>query len=281
MPENIRVVDREECEFELDGWARWDMPSEDYYDIQEYAEGYTGYDGSDVWNFIHDRICFDGFEHSDDHWKADFNKAVSGLHSMISAQVIRGIQERIDSGGNFDSVEIWTDPRTEFNRRLSTTGEVPLAMENLYFLFMLLLAAVAKSRDRLLQDCNNGRIEQNVANDLRAVLDCQLFGETAIGVASSKLQSHATKDSDSVGALWDARMRTRQLSRIMNCVQCNKCRLHGKISTMGVSTALQLLVGKKGQGEDPKLIHRVELATLMTTLHKCSRAIQYCQIMLQ
>ncbi|KAL7578424.1 hypothetical protein ACA910_012819 [Epithemia clementina (nom. ined.)] len=279
IPENIRDVDKDECEFELDGWARWDMPTDDYYDIQEYNEGYTGYDGSDVWNFIHERICFEGYDYSDDHWKADFNKVVSGLHSLISAQVIRGIQEKIDNGEPFGASEVWTDPRAEFNRRLSRSGETPLAIENLYFLHMLLLTAVSKSRDRLLQDCSNGRFEANVVDDVRALLDCKLLGDSAIGVAAKKLHDHATKDSDSVVALWEARMRTRELTRIMNCVQCNKCRLHGKISTMGVSTALQLLVGKTGEGEDPTIVHRVELATLLTTLHKCSRAIQYCQFM--
>ena len=59
----------------MDGWARWDMPSNDYYDTEEFPEGYTGYDGSEVWKFIHEKICFKGYEYDDNHWKADFNKA--------------------------------------------------------------------------------------------------------------------------------------------------------------------------------------------------------------
>mmetsp|Transcript_7555 Transcript_7555/g.9880 ORF Transcript_7555/g.9880 Transcript_7555/m.9880 type:complete len:425 (-) Transcript_7555:144-1418(-) len=279
VPETIRGVDMAEYDFDLDGWGRWDMPTEDYYDVQGYPEGYTGYDGSEVWNFIHNRICFEGFEYSDDHWKADFNKAVSGLHSMISAQIIRGIQEKIDMNEEFSETEVWTDPRVEFERRLSSNGEVPLARENLYFLYMLLLSAVAKSRDRLLEDCNSGRIEAGAAEDLKSVYDSALLLDDAvpaISAAAKKLKMHATKDS---GCLWEARMRTRELIRIMNCVQCNKCRLHGKISTMGLSTALQILLGKEGEGCDPKRINRVELSTLMTTLHKTARAIDFCQSM--
>ena len=65
-----------------------------------------------VWNFVHDHICFDGYEYDDDRWKADFNKAISGvLHSMISAQIIMGIQEGAESGRGFLSEEkCWTDP---------------------------------------------------------------------------------------------------------------------------------------------------------------------------
>jgi hypothetical protein len=272
-------VDAEESDFELDGWGRWDMPTEDYYDMQQWPEAYTGYDGAEVWNFIHSRICFEGYEYDDDHWRADFNKAVSGLHSMISAQIVKGIRDRVESGEEFSDDEIWTDPQKEFNRRLGPDGETPLAIENLYFTFMLLTTAVARARERLLEDCNSGKIDAAAAEELRSVLDTSLFDDASVDVASRKLHDHAVNDSECSAALWEARMRSRELLRIMNCVQCNKCRLHGKIAVMGVSTALHILVGKKGEGCDPTRVHRVELATLMTTLHKFSTAIKFCQEM--
>lgn len=277
IPEKIRSADASEYDFAIDGWARWDMPSEDYYDISAFPEGYTGYDGSDVWRFIHNKICFQGYEYNDDHWKADFNKAVSGLHSMISAQVTRGIQERIDSGESFSEDEVWRDPDAEFERRLSPKGETPLALENLYFSYMLLLKAASTAKSRLLKDCESGKIDKDAAGDLRSILDDPILDDPSVGIASKRLHDHAVKDSDSQGALWEARMRTRELLRIMNCVQCNKCRLHGKISTMGLSTALQILVGEEGQGGDVGRVHRVELATLMATLYKFATAVNFCQ----
>jgi hypothetical protein len=253
------------------------MPTEDYFDMETFPEGYTGYDGSEVWNFIHNRICFEGFEYSDGHWKADFNKAVSGLHAMISAQVIRGIQEKFDSGEKWTNDEIWRDPKAEFARRLGPEGDTPLAMENLYFCFMLLLTAASKAKDRLLQDSATGKMEE--IPELQAILSFPLLGDEAVAVASNSLHAHAVKDSASKVSLWEARMRSRDLLRIMNCVQCNKCRLHGKISVLGLTTALQILVGQSGEGGDPDRVHRVELAALMTTLHKFSRAIKICQEM--
>lgn len=253
------------------------MPTEDYYDIEQFPEGYTGYDGSEVWRFIHDRIAFEGYEYDNDHWKADFNKAVSGLHSMISAQVVRGIQDKIDLGEEFTDDEVWRDPAAEFQRRLS--DETPLAIENLYFCYMLLLTAASKAGVRLLQDCDSGKIDADAAAALRPVLSFELLDHPSVEVAYRKFHDHAVKDSDSVGALWEARMRTRELLRIMNCVQCNKCRLHGKISVMGLSTALQILVGRTGDGGDATRVHRVELAALMATLDKFSRAIETCHKM--
>jgi len=277
VPDPLRVVDLGEHEFELDGWARWDMPSEDYYDTEEFPEGYTAYDGSEVWRFIHGRIGFEGFNYDDDSWKADFNKAVSGLHSMISAQVILGIQEKIDAGEEFtDEEKQWSDPAAEFRRRLSPTGETPLAIENLYFCFMLLLSAVNKASGRLMTDCQSGKMDGSASVDLPAILSSPLLNDASVGIASRKLHDHAVA---SANALWEARMRTRDLYRIMNCVQCNKCRFHGKISTMGLSTALQILIGRTGEGGDVNRIHRVEMAALMSTLYKFSRTISYCQEM--
>lgn len=239
----------------------------------------TAYDGADVWKFIHNRICFEGYTYDDKHWKADFNKAVSGLHSMISAQVIIGIQDKIDSGEEFTDDERWRDPVVEFRRRLSPDGETPLAIENLYFCFMLLLSAVSKAKDRLLADCETGKIDEEAANDLPRVLSSPLFKDASVAVAYKKLYDHAVQDSDSTEALWEVRLRTRELYRIMNCVQCNKCRLHGKISTMGLSTAFQILIGRTGEGGDVTRIHRVELACLVSCLYKVSRTIDFCRKM--
>ena len=257
------------------------MPTEDYYDIAEFTEGYTGYDGSDVWKFIHNRICFQGYGYESDSWKADFNKAVSGLHSLVSAQIIRGIQEKIDLGEPFTPEEKWTDPSAEFTRRLSSRGETPQAIENLYFLCMLLLRAVAKSKDRILEDQRSGVMNNVDSAALQGLFESSLLSDAAadkVGVASEKLRFHATREQD---ILWEARMRTRELQRIMNCVQCNKCRLHGKIATMGVSAALQILVGQTGEGKDPRQVQRVEIATLLTTLEKCCRGIDLCLRMQQ
>eukprot|EP00980_Cylindrotheca_fusiformis_P028699 scaffold22638_cov138-Cylindrotheca_fusiformis.AAC.11 len=278
VPKAIRSTDYDELDFELDGWGRWDMPSNDYYDIEQFPEGYTGYDGSIVWDYIHRKICFEGYGEGSNHWKANFNKAVSGVHSIVSAQVIRGIQERVDDGEPFTNDEVWRDPSAEFSRRMGTNGETPLAMENLYFTYMLLLSAVAKARDRLLADCQTGRIDHETASTLTKALSVPLLENPAIEVVAKKLQENSVQ---SASDLWEARMRSRELLRIINCVQCNKCRLHGKIAMMGLSTALQINMGRDGRGEDPNAINRVELAALVTTLYKASRAVDLCQGMKQ
>lgn len=273
VPIDIMTVDSEEHDFELDGWARWDMPTEDYYDTDQFPEEYTAYDGSMVWRFIHEKICFEDGSNDLEEWKADFNKAVSGLHSMISAQVVKGMETKIAEGDE-EAAEL--DVNAEFSRRLSINGETPKALENLYFGYMLMLTAVSKARERILSDIELDKIHSEEAALLQKIVSSKLLDDASVSVASAKLHDHAVKDECSVTALWEARMRTRELMRIMNCVQCNKCRLHGKISVLGLSTALQVLLGRTGEGGDPNRIHRVELAAMLTTLSKFSNAVSYC-----
>mmetsp|Transcript_27 Transcript_27/g.24 ORF Transcript_27/g.24 Transcript_27/m.24 type:complete len:435 (+) Transcript_27:257-1561(+) len=291
IPPSIKTKDFDEFEFDIDGWARWDMPSDDYYDIEQFQEKFTGYDGSMVWQFIHSRVCFNNNDYELDTWKSDFNKAVSGMHSMISAHIVSGIQTKIDNKEEFEEDCVWTDPTVEYVRRLSHDGENKKAIENLYFSYMLILSAVKTARDFLLQDFHvgdNQEEDEEAHEALITVLSSPLLQNDEevlneqLSIASKKLHDHAIQDEETTHTLWEARMRSRELLRIMNCVQCNKCRLHGKIAAMGLSTAFQLLLGNSGDGiagSEIKKIHRVELAALMTTLSKFSFAVQYCNEM--
>eukprot|EP00934_Nitzschia_sp_Nitz4_P000887 Nitzschia sp. Nitz4//scaffold288_size23661//22263//23444//NITZ4_008473-RA/size23661-processed-gene-0.47-mRNA-1//-1//CDS//3329545809//887//frame0 len=276
VPNRIRETDLLECEINIDGWARWDMPGNEYYDMHQFPEGYTGYDGSLIWQFVHEKICSPEYNYNDNHWKADFNKAVSGLHAVVSAQVVRGIESKIDSGELSTEKGNWIDPEQEFERRLSPTGMNKYAIENMYYTYMLFLSAIAKVRDRFLVDCTSGPLDKAVEPTLTQFLDHPVFAESAIHGPSDKLLSHAKGASNT---LWEARMKTRQLLRAMNCVQCNKCRLHGKVAMMGLATVLQIHLDNQETGTRVNRINRVGLASMIATMQKFARAVQLCQRM--
>ena len=107
--------DRKERGFELDAWARFDLPSEDYYDLEEYPEGYTGYDGSSVWKFLYENLTFgkEAIEEENDPngWHNVFDRAVSGLHASIACHVVD------DYSGPRASVESESPPSTLASRR--------------------------------------------------------------------------------------------------------------------------------------------------------------------
>ena len=101
-------------------------------------------------------------------------------------------------------------------------------------------------------------------------------------MAAANLRAHVNAPDV---AAWKLRLRTRDLLRVMNCVQCNVCRLHGKVAVLGLAASLQVLLGFSGRGEecnrppDPTSLHRVEVAALVTTCAKLSAACDLVQRM--
>ena len=266
VPAELIERDESEYEFELDSWARWDMPSDftEYYDLKELPEAETGYDGSDIWRFVHSKICFQkGLELDENGWKRDFNRAVSGVHSAVSASIIGDIEEKGDVEGAL----------SEYRRRLR---DEPGALDNLHFAFMLSLNAIRDLTPRL-RSCAYVGEGGDIGPTINELTDCALFSDEGVASAAANLREHA---DDPACAAWKLRMRTRDLLLLMNCVQCNLCRLHGKVTVLGLAATLQVLLGMKGRGEescnrppDPTSLHRVEVAALVTTAAKLSKAV--------
>merc|ERR1719491_1448376 len=136
VPKVLDSRDTQEYDFTLDSWTRKDMPSDftEYYDLREQLERNTEYDGSRVWRFIHQKICFQkDLDQLENGWKRDFNRAVSGMHSAVHAQIVRDIG-------------LTEEGLAEYRRRLR---DEPGAIENLYFAYMLTLNAIRSCSGRL------------------------------------------------------------------------------------------------------------------------------------
>jgi len=267
VPSELSARDESESDFELDGWARWDQPSDftEYYDLIENPEGNTGYDGSNVWRFIHQKICFQKeVSKSGNEWKGDFNRAVSGLHSSVSAHIIADMATE-DEAKALD----------EYRRRLR---DEPDAVVNLHFALMIVLCGVDAARERL-DGCGYLGEGVELLPTMTKLTASPLLTEPAVQRAAYYLKEHTTSPS---AEPWKLRLRTRDLLRLMNCVQCNICRLHGKVMVLGFAAALQVLLGISGRGEescnrppDPTSLHRVEVAAMLTT---CAKLASACEI---
>ena len=268
VPTDVSEQDIEEFEFELDGWSRWDMPTEDYYDTSEYPEAYTTYDGREIWQFIHNKICF--ADSASDEWQYDFDRAVSGFHASVSAHIVQGMRDDELAGNVQDPNGLYPDAENDamfqYKRRLR---DQPGAVENLYFAYMLVAAAVNQAAERL--ELYNYADDDDTSVAVRALLASPLLKNSGVDGAGRNLRRHAA-DQEGMG-LWQVRLRCRDLQAVMNCVQCSACRLHGKIGALGLASALQMLLGERGGGGDAARMHRVEVAAMITFLAKLAKAI--------
>ena len=84
---------------------------------------------------------------------------------------------------------------------------------------MLLLNACNEASERLVA---YDYADDEISRELDELLRIPLLCGGCVGAAQSNLRRHATMQAGA--GLWQARLRARDLMRIMNCVQCSVCR---------------------------------------------------------
>jgi len=76
----------------------------------------------------------------------------------------------------------------------------------------------------------------------------------------------------------DFRNRFRNVSRLMDCVGCDKCRLWGKLQTAGYGTALKVLFEFDNNKEPkPPMLKRTEIVALFNTYARLSSSMDAVQ----
>ncbi|BGP41074.1 endoplasmic oxidoreductin-1 [Rhodotorula kratochvilovae] len=198
--------------------------------------------------------------------KRVFYRVISGLHASISVHIC---DDYLDQ-----QTGKWAPNLDCFITRI---GQHPERLENMYFTYVLLLRALSRAGPQLvrtLDDTAGGADAHAALERLVSVADgCpSTFDETSMfsGGKEAELLKSEFKD------------HFRNVSRIMDCVGCDKCRLWGKMQVTGLGTALKLLfsydssapiaAAAEGEGEGVTL-SRSELVAFINTLHRLSESL--------
>jgi hypothetical protein len=192
--------------------------------------------------------------------KRVFHRLISGMHASISTHLCWDYLNQTTGE--------WHPNMQCYKERLH---EHPERISNMYFNYALVSRAVAKLRKHLegYTFCTS-EPEQDIEtkqriNQLTEVLSRppQIFDENLM-----------FQDPSTQGLKEDFRNRFRNVSRLMDCVGCDKCRLWGKLQVNGYGTALKVLFeyDETKNGENPEL-RRTELVALINTLGRISHSI--------
>ncbi|SPQ93346.1 unnamed protein product (mitochondrion) [Plasmodiophora brassicae] len=244
-----------------DSWIVQDTGNMTFIDLQRNPEGYTGYTGESarkVWAAMYGENCFQEDMSSMCYEKRVFYRLLSGMQACIAAHV--SFNHPLGEG-----LEWGPEPHV-FDRML---GNHPNRIQNMYFTYVFLLRAVNKVSPHLLNydfhTGNNDAEDQRVDALLRALLaspmiqQCSpehsfderiMFQDLAMGSIKTQLKNHF-----------------RNLSLILDCVQCDKCKVHGKLQVLGLGTALKILFN------NPQKLTRNEIIALINTLGKFSHGL--------
>lgn len=280
-------------------------------DNQERFTGYTGPSAHQVWEAIYRENCFHKPQSEDEGQKAraSSSQAALDLRNVIKEHnVQQSVQQAIALGsgkGPIDELE-FDDGCVEkrvFYRVVSgmhasisihlcwewlnqTTGEWmpnvqcyesrlhthPERISNLYFNYALLLRAWGKVRNHLKKYsfCSADPEQDTHTKDLVVSLSDAINGHSDTVFDETAM----FRSPDAVGLKEDFRNRFRNISRIMDCVGCDKCRLWGKVQTNGYGTALKILFefDEHNPTDDPPL-RRTELVALLNTLDRVSHSL--------
>uniref|UniRef100_A0A6I8P0V5 ERO1-like protein alpha n=1 Tax=Ornithorhynchus anatinus TaxID=9258 RepID=A0A6I8P0V5_ORNAN len=242
-------------------------PDAEYVDLLLNPERYTGYKGPDawkIWNVIYEENCFkpqtikrplsplaSGQGESRFQLlsglcveKRAFYKLISGLHASIN----------IHLSARYLLQDTWLEKKwghniTEFQQRFDavlTEGEGPRRLKNLYFLYLIELRALSKVlpfferpdfqlfTGNKIQDTENKKLLLKILQEAKSF---PLHFDENSFFSGNRKEANKLKE--------DFRQHFRNISRIMDCVGCFKCRLWGKLQTQGLGTALKILFSEK------------------------------------
>uniref|UniRef100_A0A3P9D494 Endoplasmic reticulum oxidoreductase 1 beta n=1 Tax=Maylandia zebra TaxID=106582 RepID=A0A3P9D494_9CICH len=253
-------------------WARHDdaqdhfceldetSPDAEYVDLLLNPERYTGYKGPSawrVWNSIYEENCFprsvyrplNPLAPDDDEgfytWlelcleKRVFYRLISGLHSSINIHLCA---EYLLGWGR----SVWGPNVQEFRQRFDmaeTKGEGTRRLKNLYFLYLIELRAlykVAPYFERAIVNLYTGNAQED--GETKDLL-LHIFNEIAFPMHFDEKSMFAGHKLEAKTLKEEFRLHFKNISRIMDCVGCSKCRLWGKLQ--GLGTALKILFSEK------------------------------------
>ncbi|KAF6211993.1 hypothetical protein GE061_012511 [Apolygus lucorum] len=315
---NTTISDSAYKGFEL--WQAYDdaqdnfctLPDEDgeaqYVDLLLNPERFTGYKGESahrIWRTIYMENCFRPKKSFNSYISSSklnglclekrvFYRVISGLHTSINIHLSANY---LFSGKNPLSKdadnENWGYNLEEFKNRFSpefTDKEGPQWLRNLYFIYLLELRAVAKAAPYLAQERFYTGNESEDSETKDAIMDLlnviksfpEHFDESCMFADGTK-QAQKLKE--------EFRQHFRNISRIMDCVGCEKCKLWGKLQTQGLGTALKILFSSKFDkllktSDQPFLsrsfrLERSEIVTLFNALGRLSTSIREIEMFRQ
>lgn len=270
----------------------------EYVDLLLNPERYTGYRGKSahrIWDSIYMENCFrplntySSYIHSDllsgmCLEKRVFYRAISGLHTSINIHLCaKYLTETVGLSLASPKGE-WGPNLKEFTTRFSpdnTNGEGPNWLRNLYFLYLLEIRALAKASPYLQR-------EEFYTGDEAQDWDTQLAVKDLLGVIETFPDHFNESVMFSAGGegpklKYEFKQHFRNITRIMDCVGCDKCKLWGKLQIQGLGTALKILFSGKFDHAIPShfthqhkkdfQLERTEIVSLINSIGRLSTSI--------
>ncbi|KAH8551765.1 endoplasmic reticulum Oxidoreductin 1-domain-containing protein [Umbelopsis sp. PMI_123] len=196
--------------------------------------------------------------------KRVFYRVISGLHSSISIHIC-------DEYFNQTTGE-WSANLDCFVSRI---GSHPERLHNVYFTHTLLMRALVKLSDYLKEYTFSTGDTREEAETKKLVLELL---ENTKACPSTFDERQLFQGPNAQALKEEFKDHFRNVTRIMDCVGCEKCKLWGKIQTTGLGTALKILFSYEDKSlnakTNPGLFERSEIIALINTINRLSESLR-------
>ncbi|KAK6463026.1 putative endoplasmic oxidoreductin 1 precursor [Scheffersomyces coipomensis] len=259
-----------------------------YVNLLKSPERFTGYGGAqsfDVWKAIYSENCFPNtnpmsMSHIDSEpeqciEKNLFYRIVSGMHASIAVHLSNEYLDA-ETGEFYPNLKVFMERVGSFNERLS----------NIYFNYAIISQSIVKlaeilplnqfiqsgyddisptQKEHFLHSKETESENKDIYNDL-------LLEDIIPALNQHQLFDTSTLFSEDPLLKDEFRARFKNISAIMDCVGCDRCRMWGKIQIIGYGTAMKILF------EDDQALNlkfrRIELVALLNTFDRLSKSIE-------
>ncbi|EPY23892.1 endoplasmic reticulum oxidoreductin [Strigomonas culicis] len=239
----------------IEDWGNWkgiDVQDNEahYVDLVQHPEANTGFTGplaTRVWSAIYNENCLTNIEDDQCHEVTVLKTLFSGLHMSINLHVCTNFYKDTNMSSPHINAGVNNNPNISFfpncDMYRKRVAAVPQFVENLYVLYQFLLRALTKAEDVIMGDMNryntgsNGEATES-DEKLKQMLS-ELFASKLLCVKTFDearfLESEKGRD-----LIPQMKLMVQNVTKLMDCVPCEKCRIWGKLEVKGIATALKI-----------------------------------------
>eukprot|EP01017_Pseudomicrothorax_dubius_P037353 TRINITY_DN5465_c0_g1_i3.p1 TRINITY_DN5465_c0_g1~~TRINITY_DN5465_c0_g1_i3.p1 ORF type:complete len:415 (+),score=113.77 TRINITY_DN5465_c0_g1_i3:26-1270(+) len=203
----------------------------DLINLLNNPEAYTGYQGQKVWNAVTEENCFRKPQQNSCSKDQSLDRLISGFHSSVSTHLsFKYADPHAASHKYTPNFQIWF-PRV---------GNYQERIENLYFAYSIMLRAIQRAEPLVRNfkyETDDKESDQKTKTLINKIYD-KLLPKCSQSLAEDKemLTFLAPELRSQLISYYN------NITSMINCVYCEKCRMYGKLQTYGLGTALKILL---------------------------------------
>lgn len=253
-----------------------------FVNLLKNPETWTNYQGQKLWEAIYRENCFSkSFDEMCVEEKL-FYRIISGLHTNINLHLSQNyLKSDINSLNGKNETNIDEFVNDEYNELHYTINSTiandrvflhPDRLNNLFYLYSIMLNSVKKAESTVKNyEYETGNNEED--SILKKRIN-SFYNKVDSLEKLNTLRSEVKKNSQikmfmTSNKVDELKMRFRNISEIMDCVGCQKCKLHGKLQIYGLATMFKILFDNK----ENTSVKRNELISFINLSSKIARSI--------